>query len=290
MRITKYETAFPSKATGRNRAGTVYANIFDSVAEMGRYVKEHGKADETGASSKRGGLTYAQALDKCFTGDESAVPASDALLGKFEQMSLDSAGSRWSDDVAGCVPNVPAFVSGSPLSMRRKVRDENIKSPIAIVMDVTASWLISPADLQRRGVAVLALVRTLAMVRPVELWCGSIVGADNDSNGVAMFARIDTTPLDLATAGYAMTNAAFLRHICFALGRKYGFSGGWPFNDDQSTRKHFRTITAPIFEHVGDMIYIPAVLSGADTISNPVEWIQEKLREHGVANIGEMAG
>ena len=290
MRLTQY--SLPGKlCTGMERAEarTLYSYTFDSPAEFADYSKSNGRqnGNDESAGEWYGNASMSGAVRLAHAGDESFVPASDKLLEQFETYMPEASGRVWVNDVAGSMPNVPAFVSGSPLSMRRKGRDDTAQAPIAIMVDVTASAMISAKDMARRGTAIIALVRSLAMTRPVELWAGSIIGADSGLNGVAMFARIETAPLDLATACFALAHPAYLRRIAFNLGRKHGFTGGWPFNSDNATRTNFREIMQPTFDHVGDCICIPACLYGEDILENPVAWIKGKLEAHGVVDLAD---
>ena len=47
------------------------------------------------------------------------------------------------DDVVGSMPNIPAFLAGTPNAMRRRVRVDRDDAPVSIFMDLTSSAGIS---------------------------------------------------------------------------------------------------------------------------------------------------
>jgi hypothetical protein len=133
--------------------------MFDSVREMGAHAEtSRPKRERLAARSWTGGHDWRESVRVAQTGDLSGVAKSDALLAKMEQYALPTSRREWRDDVCGSIPNVPAFIAGHPLSMRRRARSENEASPIAIVADLSTSAGISADDLSRRGAAILTRI------------------------------------------------------------------------------------------------------------------------------------
>lgn len=257
---------------------------FDSPAELADYAADRA-ADNShltrGPSGFFGPDTGKEALRKARTGDDLAgVPASDALLEKFERFTFETARKAWADDVCGSIPNVPAFIAGHPLAMRRRIRQDSASAPVAIIADLTMSAMITARQIASRGAAILALVRILSARRPVELWAGCMMGAGvGDRDLSAVFCRIETTPLDLATAAYVMTSASFPRRLCYGLASaEHGFSGHWPYsNDHKAPKTHGLQIIRRALEHVTEALYVPPIYADDLIATAPEQWIEEQL-------------
>jgi hypothetical protein len=253
--------------------------LFDSMAELGRHVRTLTPFRGGGGNSNwYGNATFEQACDLAIKGDMSRVAQSDALMTRYEAIALETHGKAWRNDVVGALPNVPAFIAGHPLNMRRRVRQENAAAPIAIVVDCCVSAMVSADMLARRGAAILALVRILAGRRPVELWACTMSGGDPRSC-VTMAARIDTAPLDLGQAAFALTHPAFLRHIGFAMAAQHGFTGHWPYDASATSRQHMDEIIKPALGHVGEALCIPGMHGYDACASEPEAWLAEKLEQ-----------
>jgi hypothetical protein len=132
----------------------------------------------------------------------------------------------------------------------------------------------------KRGSVIFALTRMLAARRPVELWVTSAGGNNRDEMGCVL-TKINTTPMDLATAGYVLGHAAFVRAVCFPVERaQYSFNGGWAFNNYAFYAKHIKELYSPLFPHVTDMLFIPGRHSRDASVTDPEAWLADKLRTY----------
>lgn len=223
-------------------------------------------------------------------GDLSAVPKSDAMLSKFEALSIVTNGRETIDDVVGAIPNVPAFINGAPLSMRRRSANKDEKAPLAIVVDLVCSAGVDADAMHKRGVAVLALVRALSAVRPVELWltCG-VDPAATDHEGRHTSAlwpliRVDTSPLDLARAAPALTEVGIARNLLYKWSiTEYDTRGKWPYSNaginPWAHLPFLSDILKPAFSHVEHILCIPGVQLNSEW-RDPEKWLEERLKEH----------
>src|SRR4051812_31418704 len=181
------------------RARNTYI-MCDSIAEF---------ADATqgmshGTDSFRGGMSCADATRYLREGHLASVAATDKLLNDVEGLlHIDTRAWRNVSDVSGGVPDVPSFLAGQPMCMRRRQRVVCEQAPLALIVDLTSSASLTAAHMNARGVAILALVRVLANVRPIELW--TVIGLGEKNKAVEVITRIDTAPLDLARAAHMMT-------------------------------------------------------------------------------------
>lgn len=227
-----------------------------------------------------GGLSKYQALQAIDAGHMESVAPSDKFLADVENiLPTPTARNEYLDDVAGAVPNVPAFVAGLPLNMRRKVKRVNEAAPIAVIVNTTLSGGISIEDMQARGSAILALVRALSSRRPVELWSGT--GIHADVGALWQLYRIETAPLDLARAAFILSHPCATRGIQYGVGRspEYGFNGHWPYSSGQD--KHIeRAAFVRALPHVSEVLYIPSAHVDEASIKDPINWITENVKAY----------
>jgi hypothetical protein len=264
------------KALGRK--ATTHIHLFDSPGQLAEAAQAGGRVYN--GDNWSGGLSPAEAVRRSNMGDLDRVAPSDSLLSRFERFGFEAPRRAWVDDVTGAVPNVPAFLAGHPLAMRRRVKIQDAAAPLAVIVDLTSSSNVDASDLERRGAAILALVRILSARRPVELWAGCATDADGCKNASVTLARIETAPLDLARAAFVMVGASFPRQLCYGLSRaRNGFAGSWPYGSHTISRTMFRDMIADAFPHVSDMLCIPAAHSDDQIHKNPEVWIESKLAE-----------
>jgi hypothetical protein len=136
------------------------------------------------------------------TGDQKLADKAEAILATIEEPdSLYSDNvPKWGHAMAGGFVDVPAYLAGSPMHMRRRVPAEGL-APLTIVVETYMSGGIGDGDRERRGVAVMALVRKLAMTgHAVDLYL-----AHTSTNETATcLVRVETRPLDMARAVWGM--------------------------------------------------------------------------------------
>lgn len=218
-----------------------------------------------------GNQSYKEAHRNLFQGMPDAVKRSDALLEQLESDGLVLNTTHWETDVVGFIPSIPDFLAGSPECMYAPLDIPSDTSPMRVFASVCLSGGFSEEDLEKRGVAILALVRRLSMIRPVELWIYS------DQEGKQPMVRLETSPLDLTTASYALANPAFLRKLCFAWGYdKRGFHGSWA---NWGGRSDMKTVTKALGANPQDLIITGSYLGKAD-LTDPVKWINDQLKKY----------
>ena len=261
----------------------VHYALADSLGELADMAKARGVQNRE-ASEWNGHKTLDQACAACREGEPALVASSDALLANFEEYSFQTPSKFWQRSVAGQRPDIPAMLSGHPMTMRRRVKMVSDMAPLAVIVDMTTSAGIPAETIEKRGAAILAVCRMLAARRPVELWAGCLLDADNLKNCSALFARIDTAPLDLARAAFALVSPSYPRQMLYALGKgAFGFKGGWPFNKYGLSKRHLWDIMAPAMPWIGDALPIPAADMDDDISKDPAQWVQDTLARLGGA-------
>lgn len=264
--------------------------IFDSIKDF---------ADEMHANGNRayhswnerdwcGGFTGDESIAACLNGDMTGVPIADKMLSDLESMAnFRTRTWRVVNDVAGGVPNVPAFLAGQPMHMRRRERVANEQAPITVVADQCSSGGIEACDVQKRGAAILALVRILSESRPVELWatCELDAQGHGENCAVATCVKIDTAPLDLARAAHVLTSPSVPRGLCYGYAAMhYGSHVLWAYGSTQYMQLQRDTGAASfkrIFAPNADCLYVPPIYLDDPCISKPVQWIKSMVAKHG---------
>jgi len=143
------------------------------------------------------------------TGDPILADKAERTLASIETESLYSDNVQsWGRSVSGALPDVPAYLAGSPLNMRRRVPQQGL-APLTIVVETFMSGGVTDADRERRGVAILSLVRKLQMTgHAVDLW---LAHTSRPGLTATCLVRVETRPLDLARAVWGFT-ASFERN------------------------------------------------------------------------------
>lgn len=249
---------------------------FHTPADFLGWLPQHA-CDQVEHSSLdwRGGESYADSRRLLIAGDTRHVDAASQLLDQLLD-SVEVPVQLWQQSVAGYIPCVPAVLAGHPEAFLRPIDEDSDSSPIRVYASVGCSAGISAKDLTKRGIAILALVIKLQAIRPVELW----ITDDSGGSGYGLFGclRIETAPLDLSTAAYALTSAGFFRNLCFEFNYQHGWSGAWAWGKDPrdaTSQQRTRDLLG-----LGDNdLWIPGAFVQDPLINNPVAWVNEQLQK-----------
>jgi hypothetical protein len=258
--------------------GNLTIGRFNGLADLADYVKD----EPFDAREKWAGATRAQALKRAISGNPDLVAQSDAMLAKLEGITPPPASAFEAQRaVVGGVPSVPDFLSGNPLNMRLRRRVEAQHAPLAIVLDCMSSGGVDNATIARRGAAVMALARNLSASRPVTIWV--VAGmSPNNCGSAAMIIPVDSAPLDLARAAWALGAPEMSRQLCYTagavlLGQSRTGSTGWCFNDDSWHQSSLIQTLAPML--ADRFIAVGSVLLGTtfNTDENAAQWVRDTL-------------
>lgn len=254
---------------------------YDSLGEFHASLPDDHSCDSHHARAWNGHQTYADARDNLWKGDAAALKASEKLMDQIENDGLELASSYWDNDRVGFIPCIPSFLAGSPESMRRLQEFQTDTAPIKIFTDVCLSAGFDSTALAKRGTAILSLARKLQAIRPVELYLiASMHGRDSgDGNGKCAIPviKLDTSPLDLTTASYAMANAGFLRQLCFAWGDARGFNGSWAW--DSQPRDYHEKLMKVVGAESHDLVIDGAYLDD-ELMREPLQWVNNQVRKY----------
>lgn len=279
--------ALPHGVNGaRFDSPAAFAAFLTGEAAPSPYLSRDARDDWAGADA-------AATVARAAAGNPALTSVCDRLLSKMET-ATDFATSRHVTvaAVAGGVPCVPAYLAGSPLSMRRRVRVLDEAAPLAVVVDMGVSASVQHPTIQRRGAAALALVRLLAAVRPVSLWVvsGQHVSRYSDRAADAAFGvRLDTAPLDVARAAWLLCAPEAFRRAAFAAcqtigGDVAGHDVNWLHNDHKRHPDLLRDCL-PALTGQADFLLVPSLITAGETQFDSdraaLDWVAAQLAQHG---------
>ena len=270
---------------------------FDSIGDFARYLRGPAAACPyltNTSNSKWSGSTPAETQARLDAGSAKATAACDRLLSRMEAVGFATSRFATVAAVAGGAPCVPAYLAGSPLAMRRRVKISDDAAPLAVVVDIGVSASVQAATIERRGAAALALVRLLAATRPVTLWAvaGLRVCLYSDHATDAAFGvQIETAPLDVARAAWLLASPDAFRRAAFAACQAIaGFpreaNNNWLQNDHDAHPSLLRACL-PALTGCEDFLLVPSLITAGETQfgsdSDAADWVKAQLAERGAA-------
>lgn len=156
-------------------------------------------------------------LRKAREGDAAYVAQSDAMLDLIEAASpVADTRPETLNSVTGAVPNVGAYLAGSPMSMRlRRKREE--RAPLNMVVDLGCHASFDNDHRARRGAALLALLRKLETAgHAIDLYYA--LGCGDGRRVSCILTHVDTRPLDLVRSAYALGSREYMQQTYLLVG------------------------------------------------------------------------
>lgn len=253
---------------------------FDSVAALRTEAIERQctKGYENRAMDEWCGETEAQTLARSAKGDLSLVPEAEALIERLST-GIETRRFETARVVVGSRYAVPDVILGRPRAMRRKRHVKTEHAPVTLLVVSTSSGATSADALRARGAAALALTMVLARNRPVHLFTVSILEGE-DASGETVFAtRIETAPLDLAIAAYALTSAGFDRRLNHGIAwRVNGCRGSWPSEYYKDANAYYESLRERLAVGAkADSLVIRSASLYEPIITDPVAWLNDTI-------------
>lgn len=235
-------------------------------------------------NSWTGYRTHEQVGEMLLTGDVTMAARCERGLNKLDNLNLpllSIAESRRSP--FGGRVNMGEWMAGSPTPMRRRVRHESEIAPIKVFVGITCSVSIKAPEIERRGVAVLALLRKIQQVRPVELLVFCETQGETDGACFTV-AQVDSKPLELATAAVALCHVGVARHLFYGWSLVHdGFNGMWP--DGYQSKAYYAKRKAQMGIEETDLV-LESLADWDRDFDNPEKWIMANLRKLGMLDEG----
>ena len=255
---------------------------FDSIRELVLEAKKLGieRHNWWAPNSWYNDETTKQTLDFALNGNDSLVSKAQKLIDSLDT-EIETPRRDWIPGVAGSYPVVADFCRGLPTSMRRRVELPNNSAPIHILVSTTSSTEIKAEYLQKRGTVILALVLALSAIRPVSLHVFAMLDGNVDFTGeIITLAKINTTPLDLATACYCLTSSGFDRRIFHYTSKIWAnYRGSWPRDYIRNRDKYIKELPQKLGFNDSDTLLIKPAYGGDPMLINPINWINQQIEQ-----------
>ncbi len=236
--------------------------------------------------------TAEETLDKTLYGDKTLVPKAIAALNKLDTQ-IETPRREWRPSVAGAFPSVPDAIMGRPTPMRALTQIPNANTPVTLGIMLTSTWSVSCETIANRGIATLALLLALTRIRPVTLYAINI-SYGKDTGEDVRFVRINTNPLDIATAAYALTSAGFYRRLIYGIAeRTNGFDGAWPARhgfDYNRPRPYIDGLISRCGFDKTSTLIVPPAMDGDAMLKDPLNWVQHQITRFLTVNADEIEG
>lgn len=263
------------------------------VTDIGGFAARCGETEQQHIDRQRlgsnwtGNKSWDLSLSQVRDGDLSGVAQSDKYMDAIETQGFVSLAWQETMDVVGGIANVPAYLAGYPLTMRRMERVANERGPLAVFCSLELSADIKVDTMRKRGAAVLALVRALSALRPVELFACCSIGESGWASHALI--KIDTAPLDLARAAHVLTCPSVTRGLCYAmladLGNKElgksGWNGHWAYGNHEAYRRTVRDNFISVASPSAEALLLPAAHSSDPCVKEPIAWLNKMIVEYG---------
>jgi hypothetical protein len=216
----------------------------------------------------------------CREGNDRLVPEAEKLIERFAA-ELDTSRAAWLPDIAGAYPVVPEFLAGNPECMRRRQVVASEVAPLNIYVNIGASYALDPHEIMARGTAILAFVLAMARVRPIALYAYvAAVDGYKDGEESLFVAPVNTAPLDVATAAYALTSPAMGRAVACSIIRQDQSDSRylkWPRGWREDRAAYNKKLLAEMGGDPENSLLIDCAFSGDALIRQPEAWLKEQI-------------
>lgn len=230
--------------------GTNYLNVFNNITEVADYVTTKQRKSGRGNSSEGTGDYYFygtrnfdEAIDFLKYGDEDLYNRVKEEKSKINiDKILGNARKRqtYENKVYGCVPNVPAYLIGTPLNMINSEIHAPSQKIINIFLNTRVSGEVDKDDVIKIGTKYLSIIDIL---EKQGYRCNLYSGCANSSwsgRHCYMLVRVktDREPLNIKKICFTIANPSMQRRIKFRWMEvndfDHDFTGGYGQHDDIS--------------------------------------------------------
>ncbi len=245
---------------------------FDSVEEFAKACKPIKNVYD-----RHGGLRYDETIERAIHGDESYVSRAEKLISQLDVAVPETKAFKVVHSPYGGRVNMGDWLAGTPTPMRRRVRSNSEYAPIKIVVSTTTSAGISESTIEKRGCTILALLLKLQQVRPIQLYLLTELHGRTDGWHYQL-VRIESQPLAIGVAAFALCNAAYQRHLTFQYAQHFdNFNGFWPNDYYSSGYSERRAERLGLTEQ--DLVIKEAHIFD-DLVQEPLKWLQAQLAKY----------
>ena len=267
-------------------AKKLHAELFDSFGEFIRYAKENinrQSSDRRSDGDWHGPKSESldSACDLALNGWDDIRPQVDGILGDVTDRLADRLADLYKPtyDFGGAYVDMGRYVEGDPECMVNfsATADKSMGRVVKVVVAGTASSMIDPNHIIKRGIAVLALIDTINKLGfGVELWWDSTIEGRGSGNlystAVKLHDSADT--LDINSVMFSLAHPSMLRRLTFSVQERsekaseQGVGGGYGVPHDMGT----------VVLNDYDVIVEKLQNGRGDIVANPLEWVMSTLK------------
>lgn len=229
------------------------------------------------------GMSFNSAVHTLKTGTTKYIKDAQAIVNKMADEQIFSMSVPTLErSIVGCVPNVPAALSGQPYDMLNIVysEEQSIVSPISIYVDAIVSAGLSDWEIVQRGTAIMSLALALNNIRPVELYVLGLSGCKEVGGAVC---QIPTKPLDIERAAFMLCHVAYARRISF-VAAQHQLNGNdyhhWAFNGTPTSKEYELDTREALGLEPHDIFLCGGYLLDTIMLTDPVQWVKNMLAKH----------
>lgn len=278
---------------------------WDSITDFVRFARTHATlSTHSEGRSWDAGVTGVQAAELAIAGDRSIVAQCMTDVDAFTLGATEETRPQWESSVAGSRVDVPSFIAGSPACMKRRAKRATDTRHVAIYVSTSCGANIPASVMLKRGAAILGLLETLqASGVAVDLFVvDDMQGARSEDrvnpsvlheakrhgtwdlswNGDhVQVIRVESRPLDLSVAGFALAHPAFARNVALAVGAPFGFSGQWSetYMRTRYDAPAYRKAMARTLGMSPSDLFVPPVDNRDTVVQDPARWMRECLAQ-----------
>jgi hypothetical protein len=256
---------------------------FNSFGDFYNYAKDNIQplsSDKREENNWSGTKSLAQACDLARNGWTAVRPEVDELLGDLTERLADKLDNLYKPmyDFGGAYVDMGRFVEGDPECMVtfQAVPEGAMGRVIKIAVAGTASAMIDPEWIRKRGVAVISLVDTINKLGfGVELWWDSTIeGKDGLDHSTAVKLHDSSDTLDINSVMFALAHPSMLRRLTFSVQEQSSTAKA------QGVGKGYGSIGRMATPRVFDFdVTVERLQDGyGDVVRNPFQWVLSTLK------------
>lgn len=239
--------------------------------------------DRSPSKSWDGGVSTLEATNRALNGDASLVAMATSAIDKIETTVEGNVRAQNEYSFSGSRVSVPSYLSGNPRAMVRRVKREMPTRSISIVVSTTCSGDIGADIMLKRGCTILALLELL-QAQQIQVELSLLAETHGKTDGdLYQLIRIESKPLDLSTAAFAIAHPAFARNMTYAMSHHLdGFNGGWPKSRPFGGRSAMSVWYGNLRKTLGltdSDLLIEGASSWDPLVARPEEWIKERMSQ-----------
>lgn len=270
---------------------SVYIESYDSLAEAVRHaekVSDKNKSSHKHAYDWNGNVTFNESVDLALKGWHEVRPQVDRMFNELESSISDSIDQSYTMvyDYSGDMVDMGRYMAGDPECMIDYVAvpQERMGRVINVLVNMSASAMVDPDTMLKRGVAVTALLDAMHKLGVgLSVWCEmptARMGVDKGDVYSQLVKLHDSSDnLDIDNLMYAICHPSMLRRLGFGL-------------HEGSAWKHAKHCTSGGYGYPANVKCEKLV--GADVVigmtqdangswqTNPVAWVVNTIRGLGL--------